>query len=145
MSDLIRVYQFRDRDRTYCHGVSVSQCYALEAVARHGAMTINQLAAHLYLSKSTVSRLVDGMERKGLIDRQSHPRDRRACLISPTNVGQRIHTQIVEDVEEREKELLAEFDPGVRPDLIDFIRRLARAAEASTRAGPPRRSSGADH
>jgi DNA-binding MarR family transcriptional regulator len=54
MSDLIRIYQFRDRDRTYCHGISVSQCYALEAVARHGPLTVNQLAAYLYLGKSTV-------------------------------------------------------------------------------------------
>src|SRR5690606_18937495 len=32
LSDLIRVYQFRDRDRICCHDISVSQCYALEAL-----------------------------------------------------------------------------------------------------------------
>ena len=49
LSDLIRVYQFRDRDRICCHDLSVSQCYALEAVAKQGPMTVNDLAGHLYL------------------------------------------------------------------------------------------------
>jgi hypothetical protein len=30
LSELVRVYQFRDRDRICCHDVSVTQCYALE-------------------------------------------------------------------------------------------------------------------
>src|SRR5687767_3520590 len=77
LSDLIRVYQFRDRDRICCHDVSVSQCYALEALVRRGGMTLNDLAAHLYLDKSTASRVVDALERKGYVTRTSHPSDRR--------------------------------------------------------------------
>ena len=37
LSALIRVYQFRDRDRICCHDVSVTQCYALEALVKLGA------------------------------------------------------------------------------------------------------------
>jgi len=44
LSDLVRVYQFRDRDRICCYDVSVTQCYALEALARRSAMTLNDLA-----------------------------------------------------------------------------------------------------
>jgi len=138
MSDLIRVYQFRDRDRMYCHGVSASQCYALEAIARNGTLTLNELAAHLYLSSSTVSRLVEGMLQRGLIERRSHPDDRRACLVSMTQAGNQIHAEIVADYVERERALLAEFDPSVRPELVQFIQRLAQTAAASVRSGPNR-------
>ena len=34
LSELIRVYQFRDRDRICCHDISVTQCYVLESLAR---------------------------------------------------------------------------------------------------------------
>ena len=62
----MRVYQFRDRDRICCFDVSVSQCYALEGLVRRGGLTLNELAAHLYLDKSTASRVVDALERKRL-------------------------------------------------------------------------------
>jgi DNA-binding MarR family transcriptional regulator len=136
MSDLIRIYQFRDRDRTYCHGISVSQCYALEAVARHGPLTVNQLAAYLYLGKSTVSRLVEGMVQKELVSRQPHPHDRRSLLVTLTEVGSCVHYRILEEYLERERELLAEFAPEVRPDLIEFIRRLAATATKNATTGP---------
>ena len=136
MSDLIRIYQFRDRDRTYCHGISVSQCYALEAVARHGPLTVNQLAAYLYVGKSTVSRLVEGMVQKELVLRQPHPDDRRSLLVTLTEVGSRVHYRILEEYLERERELLAEFAPEVRPDLIAFIRRLAATATKNATTGP---------
>ena len=32
VSELVRVYQFRDRDRICCHDISVTQCYALETL-----------------------------------------------------------------------------------------------------------------
>ena len=33
LSELLRVYQFRDRDRICCYDVSITQCYALEALS----------------------------------------------------------------------------------------------------------------
>jgi len=55
LSELVRVYQFRDRDRICCHDISVTQCYALEALVRRGPRTLNELAGDVYLDKSTAS------------------------------------------------------------------------------------------
>src|SRR6056297_3139886 len=52
LGDLIRVVQFRDRDRACCHGLSVTQCYGLEGIIENGGLTVNELAAYLYLDKS---------------------------------------------------------------------------------------------
>ena len=41
LSELIRVYQFRDRDRICCHDISVTQCYVLESLAREGAFNLH--------------------------------------------------------------------------------------------------------
>src|SRR5947209_4293076 len=94
LSDLIRVYQFRDRDRICCYDVSVSQCYGLEALVRRGPMTLNDLAAYLYLDKSTASRVVDALERKGYVARAPHPDDGRALLLAPTATGRELYARI---------------------------------------------------
>jgi MarR family transcriptional regulator, 2-MHQ and catechol-resistance regulon repressor len=128
LSELIRVYQFRDRDRICCHDVSISQCYALEALARRGPLTLNELAAYLYLDKSTTSRVVDALERKGLLRRTDHPDDKRSVQLVATTAGRQRHRLIMRDIHERERGLLAEFTPEVRTSIIDVIARLASAA-----------------
>ena len=41
LSELVRVYQFRDRDTICCYDVSVTQCYAIEALLRRGPSGLN--------------------------------------------------------------------------------------------------------
>ena len=135
LSDLVRVYQFRDRDRICCFDISVTQCYALEALARRGGMTLNDLAAHLYLDKSTASRVVDALERKGYVARTTHPQDRRSVLLEATEAGRALEGKIRASILAEEQELLAGFDPEVRQSMAQLLRQLARAAEARTAAG----------
>ena len=128
LSELIRVYEFRDRDRICCYDISVSQCYALEAVVRGEELTLNDLAARLYLDKSTASRVVDALERKGYVERQPHPEDRRSLLLRPTPAGREMEQRIRRDILAEEQALLADFDPEIRQAMTQLIRRLARAA-----------------
>ena len=130
VADLVRVYQFRDRDRICCHDVSVTQCYALETLARQGGMTLNDLAAQLYLDKSTASRVVDALERKGYVTRVTHPQDRRAVLLEATAAGRELEGKIRSDILAEERELLAGFPSEVRQSMARLLRQLARAASA---------------
>ena len=57
LNDLVRLYQFRDRNMICCHDISVTQCYALQSLTRGGAMMLNALASDLMLDKSTASRV----------------------------------------------------------------------------------------
>ncbi len=127
LSELVRVYQFRDRTSICCHGISVTQCYALEAVVQRGAITMNDLAALLWLDKSTASRVVDGLEKAGHVRRVPNPADGRSILLEPTAAGRALHARIVQDLIEEEKALLADFDPEVRQATARLIARLARA------------------
>ncbi len=129
LSDLVRVYQFRDRDRICCHDISVTQCYALDALGRLGARTLNELAGQLYLDKSTASRVVSTLERKGYVTRQAHPADRRAVLIDLTSTGRKLLARIQDDLVEETRQLLADFEPAVREAAPRLLERLARAAE----------------
>ncbi len=69
LNQLVRVYQFRDRDRICCYDVSVTQCYAVETLVKQGPLRLQALAEEMFLDKSTASRVVDTLERKGYVSR----------------------------------------------------------------------------
>jgi MarR family 2-MHQ and catechol resistance regulon transcriptional repressor len=136
LSDLVRVYQFRDRDRICCHDISVTQCYALEALIRRGPSTLGQVAAELYLDKSTASRVIATLERKRYVSRSSHPDDGRAVVLQATAAGRRLHGLIKRGLLNEERELLRDFEPRVRVAAAEIMARLARVAAARSGLAP---------
>src|ERR671937_1957474 len=81
LSDFVRAYLVGERDRICCHDISLTQCYTLDALLRRGPSTLNALAAELCLDKSTASRVVATLQRKGYVGRAAHPGDARAVLL----------------------------------------------------------------
>jgi DNA-binding MarR family transcriptional regulator len=130
VSDLVRIYQFRDRDRICCYDISVTQCYALECLAEHGAMRSQALADRLMLDKSTTTRVIDALERKGYVARSTAQDDARAVSLQVTRSGRSLYEKINRELIAQQAQLLAELDPAVRATVTDVIRRLAQASEA---------------
>ncbi len=134
LSELIRVIQFRDRDRACCYDISVSQCYALKRVVDAGALTINDLAAHLYLDKSTASRVANGLVDKGLLVRERVPVDGRVVRLVATPEGASICSTIDSDLTREYVEMLSDFDPEVRAEITRLVARLGRSFTARVQA-----------
>jgi DNA-binding MarR family transcriptional regulator len=107
----------------------VTQCHAVSALVAHGAMPLNGLAAELYLDKSTASRVVDSLERKGYVRRTPDPSDGRALRLEVTGKGRDLHARIENDLVEEMKNLLTGFDPDVRQATTRLVARLARTAK----------------
>lgn len=135
VADLVRVYQFRDRDRICCHDVSVTQCHALETLVEQGPMRLSALAERLFLDKSTTSRVVGTLVRKGYVAHRTDANDARAIVLTATRQGQRLCARITDDLVEQQKQLLQDLDPEVRTGVVHLIRRLAQAADARFRSG----------
>src|SRR4051795_2124416 len=135
VADLVRVYQFRDRDRICCHDVSVTQCYALETIVEHGPLRLRALADRLFLDKSTTSRVVSTLVRKGYVEQRADAKDGRATTLRATRQGQRLCARITDDLVDQQKQLLQDLDPGVRAGVVQVLRRLADAADARFRSG----------
>lgn len=127
LTDLVRAYQFRDRDAICCYDVSITQSHALERLARHGAMTLNEFAASLFLEKSSASRLADGLERKGYITRRPHPEDGRYVQIELAKRGRALAAQLQEDLVDERAEMLLDLSPRDRRTVIRSLSRLAAA------------------
>jgi MarR family transcriptional regulator, 2-MHQ and catechol-resistance regulon repressor len=135
MADLVRVYQFRDRDHICCHDVSVTQCYALETLVDIGPQRLGELAARLFLDKSTTSRVIGTLVRKGYVQQQPDPSDGRATLLHATRAGRALCARINADLVVQQRQVLQDLEPAVRAGVVDVIRRLAAAADARVRSG----------
>lgn len=128
LNDLVRLYQSRDRDIICCHDISVTQCYALQSLARGGAMTLTALADDLMLDKSTASRVVEALERKGYVHRTTHPGDARAMRIETTPGGRGLCRRIEHELIDEERAIMAKLNPEVRRAAIGVVRDLASLA-----------------
>jgi DNA-binding MarR family transcriptional regulator len=130
LAHLVRVYQFRDRDRICCHDISVTQCYALEVLVERGPQRSLALAEALRLDKSTTTRVVDALVRKGYVERRPDPDDARAVSLRVTRAGRALYQRINADLIDQQQALLEDLDPALRAGAIEVVRRLARAAES---------------
>jgi DNA-binding MarR family transcriptional regulator len=130
LSGLVRVVQFRDRDRACCYDISVAQCYALEAVVHEGPLTVNALAGHMYLDKSTASRVADGLQAKAYVARERDPDDGRIVRLRATDEGRALCARIEDDLAREYADMLADFDPGVRTAMIRLLGRLGESFAA---------------
>ena len=80
-----------DTDLEAAHGLPLSSYEVL--LLLHDAdgrrMRMSDLAAMVILSRSGLTRLVDRLEREGLIERQSCPSDARGSFATLTSAGER--------------------------------------------------------
>lgn len=129
MMDIIKKYQFRDRDQITCHGISVSQCYILETLNAEGPLAMNDLADKMHLSISTVTRVVDQLVQKKLVIRKEGSSDRRVRTIEMTEKGVERYQKCWSAVQKSEAAILSQFDPKVRPVLLDFLGKLNGAVD----------------
>ena len=135
--ELQRAYQFRDRDRVCCYDVSVTQSHALDRLRRLGPLTLNELAAALFIEKSTASRLVNGLEEKSYVARRQHPDDGRIVQVWLTRPGERLAERIEADMVGQEEQTLRDFTEDERRVIARAISDLAAAASSriSTEGG----------
>lgn len=134
LQELLRVYQFRDRDRA-CYGqVTPNECYALEAVKHARELSVNELAAALGLHKSNASRIAEALVAKGLLARRADARDARARRLRVTARGAAAHAAIRRLIVARYEALLAGTPQALRDGLVGLVRALG--AEAAARIGP---------
>jgi DNA-binding MarR family transcriptional regulator len=69
-------------------GVNSAQREVLEVVRQHGPLTLAELGRLLVCEVASPSRLVDGLVRRGLMDRRRGSGDKRVVMLSLTPAGQ---------------------------------------------------------
>ncbi|MFC9324285.1 MarR family winged helix-turn-helix transcriptional regulator [Kitasatospora sp. NPDC057015] len=115
------------------HGASVARLRALRVLARTGEpLRMRDLSDLLGNAPRTTTAIVDGLERDGLVERVRHPADRRAFLLTLTELGARCHRE----AEELDRVALATATGALAPAERDQLRALlGRIREAVADVG----------
>jgi len=71
------------------HGLTLPQFHLLGALkSSGGVLSTGEIARIMLRASQTVTGLVDRLEEQGLVERQTHPRDRRKANVRITAMGE---------------------------------------------------------
>jgi DNA-binding MarR family transcriptional regulator len=82
------------QDVAFCEGVTFHQFMILDAVAARKELDMADLHGILAVEKSTTTRLVNPLIKKGLLRRDKAPHDFRAATLILTDEGKTIHKRV---------------------------------------------------
>lgn len=107
-----------------------NQLSAMGVLLNHGDLPMGELAAQEKMQPPSMTRIVNGLEERGLVTRQPDPHDRRSARVSLTDDGRQI---LLADRRRRDEWLalrIAELDPDERDVLRQCVRILEKVNHA---------------
>jgi DNA-binding MarR family transcriptional regulator len=108
--------------------ITLVQYRALVVLAYNGAQRTIDLANELGVNSSTVTRLVDRLERKGLAQRSTSGEDRRATLIDITRDGRAIVAAVTTRRRAEVSRILRKIGTDDRRRLLESLEVFRQAA-----------------
>lgn len=111
-----------NRRRTPIAPLSASGFQALAILdGANEALSSHTIAERLLVTTASMTSLLDTLERKGLVRRSPHPRDRRKILVSLTDAGASIVDQMLPVVYQAATETFAVLTESERRTLVDTL------------------------
>ncbi|MFC8449062.1 MarR family winged helix-turn-helix transcriptional regulator [Kitasatospora sp. NPDC057223] len=109
----------------------------LAALERHGEMRVVELAEHLLVDMSAVSRQLSHAQQDGQVARRPNPADGRSCLVSVTAEGRRLVAEARRQSAEQLTRATAGWDRAELATFAELVGRLHHDLERLPRAAPP--------
>jgi DNA-binding MarR family transcriptional regulator len=100
-------------------------------VADRGPLRIGEVAEAEHVSAPTATRLVAGLENRGLLEREVDPDDRRSSLVQATPAGVKVLGAAREVATAALSDRLAALAPAERDAIVAALPALERLTGAS--------------
>lgn len=109
--------------------ITPSQYGVLNCLWMNGGTCLpGQIAELLCLETSTVSGILDRMQKKELVDRVINAENRREVLVTVTEKGRALEEPVLKVIEEVNRNVLKDFDEEEKNVLFFMLRQLAKKA-----------------
>jgi len=112
-------------------GGSAPQLMLVALLVRHKTLTMGEAAEILDVTPRAITRLVDSLEKDGLVSRQASPHDKRVYLISVTAKAEEMAKIMMPKHEKKMTEL---FEAFTEEELAEYIRLNSKLASALKKA-----------
>ena len=110
------------------HGVTLQQWIPLTALWRDAPLSESELASYCRLSASSLNRLLDRMEAKGLVRRSKDKEDRRRTLVALGPKGRGL-SHLLDFYGEINDVLLAGMSARDRKTLVTLLQKVVENLE----------------
>lgn len=102
-----------------------SQLHLLEALDGPDSLTVGRMAEAAGVTAPTATRMLDGLERTGVVERSGDPHDRRCVNVRLTRGGRDLVAAKRAAVAAKRAELFARLTAREQADATRLLRRLA--------------------
>ncbi|MGB5920300.1 MULTISPECIES: MarR family winged helix-turn-helix transcriptional regulator [unclassified Arcobacter] len=106
------------------YGISPSESIIIRRLCEKDNLTQRELAKDTYFKQSSLTLLIDKLEKKGMVERKAKKNDRRAYLVCITKEGKKLE-QILKDASKKvEEEALINIDTQTKELLIETLKTI---------------------
>ena len=129
-------------------GLTVPQLLCLRVIGeldeREAEVTVAVVATRVQLGAPTVSRIVDRLERSGLVVRERRAADRRKVCLSLTPAGFERFQSLPKPLQDRFVQRFGELSPTRRAELLGALHEVLTLMEADDLVAAPVLSPGVE-
>lgn len=119
-NDIAQFYQRR-------FGLSVTEWRAMAVIGRYPGISAVDVTERTAMDKVAVSRAVNALLQRQLVERRFDETDRRRSILSLSETGLAIYDEIAPLAMKLEASLLENFEPGERELLMRLLDKLDAA------------------
>ena len=112
-----------ERDiRTY--GMNPTEFAVLELIYNKGEQTVQKIGEKVLIASSSITYVVDKLEKKELLRRTPNPEDRRIILVSITEEGRKMMDEIFPNHSRSVQRILGGLDAEEKSLIIGQLKKL---------------------
>lgn len=134
LTSLSREIRCCSRDEALCGGLTFQQFLIVDAVIARGALALADLRSLLSVEKSTMTRLVNPLLRRGILRRETACHDFRAAVLSATEEGVQAHRRAWGCLEGFFGDVLESLPPERRTEVMASLDLLTGALRRTAAA-----------
>jgi len=137
LAQICRLHHARAHTLLEALGLYRGQPPMLHALWEKEGLTHGELATRLHIQPSTVTKMIQRMERAGFVECRPDPDDQRVSRVYLTDAGRAIQAEVKQVWRTMEDETFAAFAPEERTLLRRFLMQMRESLIQVTGGRPP--------
>ncbi|MFD6949648.1 MarR family transcriptional regulator [Nocardiopsis sp. TSRI0078] len=109
--------------------LTLTQALLMEAVRGMDNPSVGSVAQIVGVSSPSATRMIQQLERKGMMARRRSERDERSTVVAITEEGERVLAIRRKDMERKQRQVFDAIRPSLRPLVLTLLRDLREALD----------------
>lgn len=127
LHQLIHLFKLKEEQQLERTGLSARELYVLEHIREDNPWRFNDFADNYHIKPSTLTGIIERMEKKGLIRRERDKLDRKAVYLYTTTKGKEIVQKHVEEDQLFFYSILLPLEENEKTQFIYLVKRITES------------------